>query len=93
MRLINEGLTQCRPGSEDKLTFVGPASRPYATLRRGEIPGYIDDEFYSMYAIWNNSRLTGTLPMGQKGWAEIPQYLTDIIATFQNAFDHIKAGA
>lgn len=67
---------------------MGRVDRPIGIIKRGEIPSYLDEEFWSAYHIWNNTRLTGRLPY-EGGWAEIPYRLTEIITAFQNEYEKL----
>lgn len=87
---MNEGRTKVNKGREDHRFFLGSVDKPYAVLTNGEIPDYLDDEFFSAYQIWNYTRLTGTLPFANMGWAETPQYLIEIITAFQLAYEHTR---
>lgn len=69
--------------------YIGPIDNPVEILRYGDIPEYITEEFWSMFYIWNNTRLTKSLPFGP-AWADNPKYLVDIITAFQQEYENIR---
>ena len=58
-------------------------------MKQKEIPDYLTDRFWSAYNIWNNTRLTGSLPFSNKGWAEHPTHLIEIITIMQQEYNTI----
>ena len=77
-----------RQGHETAMFYLGSVKAPVAILSYSEIPEYLTDEFWSQYHIWNNSRLTGSLPLSPI-WGENPEHLIDIITAFQNEYERI----
>ena len=89
--MVAEGKTQVAEGHEDASFYIGGVKNPVAILEYNEIPEYLTEEFYSMYQIWNNSRLTNSLPISPV-WGDNPQYLIDIISAFQQQYEFIVKG-
>ena len=87
--MVAERRTKCAPGREDSLFYLGNVKNPVAVLKYGDIPNYLDDSFWSGYAIWDNTRHTGMMPFN-RGWAEQPQYLVDLITAYQSAYEGIR---
>lgn len=91
MRLVYEGKTTVPHGRENNKFFVGHYKNPTAVLNYGDIPQYLNEDFWSQFVIWNNGRLTNSLPLDAI-WAKNPQYLIDIITAFQSEYEHIMRG-
>lgn len=51
-------------------------------IRRGDIPGYLDSEFWSAFRIWKYYRRFG-LPNGA-GWANEPAFIVEVIDLFED---------
>jgi hypothetical protein len=88
LRLVAEGRTVVQKGRENASFYLGNFRAPVAIIKHGEIPDYLTDDFWIKYHIWNNSRLTQSLPLSPV-WAENPEYLIEIITAFQNEYEHI----
>ena len=89
LHLVYEGKTTVPEGYEDNLFFVGNMKDPVAIMEYKEIPDFLDEEFWSMYYIWNTGRLTGSLPVAPV-WGDNPAHLIDGITALQQTFDNIR---
>ncbi len=87
--LVAEGKTEVPKGYEDSIFFLGNMKDPVAFLEYKEIPDFLNEEFYSMYHIWNNGRLTRSLPLSPV-WGNNPAHLIEGITTLQQAYDNIR---
>ena len=80
-----------KKGHEENMFYLGSLNAPLAVLRVKDIPEYLTEEFWSAYEIWNNTRLTGSLPISPV-WGDNPKYLIDIITAFQHRYEFIVRG-
>ena len=89
LHLVAESKTTVPKGYDDALFFLGGVKDPVAIMEYKEIPDFLTEEFYSMYTIWNNSRLTGSLPVDQV-WGKNPAHLIEGITCLQQAYENIR---
>lgn len=87
MWVLRQGLYKDYPRSaRDSLTFVGPVGKPIVIgIKRRQLKYFLDDWFYSAWAVWRKFHLGLGLPYAG-GWAEQPKHIVDIIEAFEEAY-------
>ena len=82
MWLLNDGwaskLHTIKERQLDSLMFVGAATDPQGTLKKGEIKDYLDENFMSAYNIWQKWYMGFGMPFSGT-WFEQPKHIIDII--------------
>ncbi len=73
----------------EQTIFVGKKESPKAFIKRNEIKGYLDEEFYRMLNVWEKFNMGFGLPLS-KSWADHPNFLIEIIETFEKEYRYIK---
>lgn len=91
LQLVAEGRTEVVKNHEEATFYIGDIKSPVAILQYKDIPGYLDEEFWSAYEIWDNTRLTKSLPISPV-WGDNPKRVIDIITAFQSRYEHIIRG-
>jgi hypothetical protein len=88
--MLVEGRTECKPGREESLFFLGNVSNPYAVLKYGQIKDYLTPDFFEAYEVWRLSHYSGSLPLSPV-WGENPRHLVEAIVAFEEAYDTIRS--
>lgn len=91
MQLVADGRTEYNELYADSYFYIGDMMNPVAIMQYKDIPGYLDEAFWSQYQIWDRTRLTKSLPLSPV-WGDNPEYLIDIITAFQDQYERIVRG-
>lgn len=76
-----------------KRVFVGSAKAPIATIERGEIQGYVEDEeFLAYYHCWKRLSSGMGLPYGD-GWSQYPELFSTIMELMTRELEGVKRNA